>query len=172
MPLASCLHLLSCYLSQAALILSYSSLPWGNFYRILRSSVAAVTPGHSNQYLCPVCVCVCGGGGGGGLQRREWSKHVPLFCAALRMAWYVFTFSRYLFTWPIWFTSIFAFYSDSWSITGGWSWRKCDANLIVWSNCITPQCVPCCFKNNKTPKWKRLPWHAFTWNWQNCEWWR
>ena len=32
------------------------------FYLILRSSVAAVTPGHPNQSLCPVCV---------GMQRRE-----------------------------------------------------------------------------------------------------
>ena len=32
------------------------------FYLILRSSVAAVTPGHPNQSLCPVCV---------GVQRRE-----------------------------------------------------------------------------------------------------
>ena len=39
-----------------------SSLPWGSFYLILRSSVAAVTPGHPNQSLCPVCV---------GVQRRE-----------------------------------------------------------------------------------------------------
>ena len=39
-----------------------SSLPWGSFYLILRSLVAAVTPGHPNQSLCPVCV---------GVQRRE-----------------------------------------------------------------------------------------------------
>ena len=40
-----------------------SSLPWGSFYLILRSSVAAVTPGHPNLSLCPVCV---------GVQRREF----------------------------------------------------------------------------------------------------
>ena len=38
------------------------SLPRGNFCQILRSSGAAVTPGHPHQSLCPVCV---------GVQRRE-----------------------------------------------------------------------------------------------------
>ena len=39
-----------------------SSLPRGSFNLIMRSSVAAVTPGHPNQSLCPVCE---------GVQRRE-----------------------------------------------------------------------------------------------------
>ena len=51
-----------------------SSLPRGSFYLILRSSVAAVTPGHPNQSLCPVCV---------GVQRREW---LYLLCVHINMS--------------------------------------------------------------------------------------
>ena len=61
MPLSSCLRLLmSCYsaCTLSALLCHEAT----SIYRILRSSVAAVTPGHPNQILCP---CVCKG------QRRE-----------------------------------------------------------------------------------------------------
>ena len=54
MPLASCLHLLSCY---SARILPTLSMPRGNFYLILKSLVAAVTLGHPNQILCPCDLC-------------------------------------------------------------------------------------------------------------------
>ena len=63
MPLASCLHLLLSCMQFCWHSVCYS-LPRGNFYLpvILRSLVAAVTPGHPNQSLCPVCA---------GVQRRE-----------------------------------------------------------------------------------------------------
>ena len=61
MPLSSCLRLLlSCY--SACTLSDLLCHEATSIYRILRSSVAAVTPGHPNQILCP---CVCKG------QRRE-----------------------------------------------------------------------------------------------------
>ena len=69
MPLASCLHLLSCY--SARILSAFLCHEAAKFYLILRSSVAAVTPGHPNQSLCAVCV---------GVQRREHMQthaHIP-----------------------------------------------------------------------------------------------
>ena len=56
-----------------------SSLPWGNFYLILRSSVAAVTPGHPNQISVP---CVCRGA-----EARMWQfcccRNKELHCSGI-----------------------------------------------------------------------------------------